>query len=264
MSKTNSIDIPEFLINTLKNAGAVTILTGAGISAESGIPTFRQAQTGLWSKYDPKDLATPEAFRTNPKLVWEWYRWRRELIYKSYPNQAHKALAKLESYFTHKQKRFTLITQNVDGLHRQAGNQEVIELHGNIMVTRCFECNTVVEEDLFTSTDKLPHCKLCNGLLRPGVVWFGENLPHGVLETAFQASNECEIFLSIGTSGIVQPAASLPMVALQNKALIIEVNPNTTPLTPFTTLSLQGTAVEIIPAITDRVIDPLTQSYSHL
>ncbi len=243
-SPTDLPSIPVELVEALRSARRVAALTGAGVSAESGVPTFREAQTGLWANYDPTELATPQAFRRNPRRVWEWYAWRRELVGRAKPNPGHLALAKLEQ----RVPNFTLITQNVDGLHRQAGSRAVIELHGNIHRTTCFDDGAVVES--WPETDQLPpRCPRCGGLLRPDVVWFGESLPRPALEAAFEAAEQCDIFLSIGTSALVQPAASLPLVALQRGAVTVEINPNSTPLTPNVTYALPNPAGQALPAL---------------
>lgn len=242
---TNSvIQIPIGLVELLRNAGSVAVLTGAGISAESGVPTFREAQNGLWSRYDPEELATPQAFRQNPKLVWEWYTWRRELVAHAAPNTGHLALVEMERRFP----EFTLITQNVDGLHQRAGSQQVIELHGNIMRSKCFDENRVVES--YSETGEIPpRCPRCGGLLRPDVVWFGERLPESALEMAWNAASTCQVFFSIGTSGIVEPAASLPYFAIDAGAAVVEVNPNPTPLTRQAAYVLAGAAGVVLPAL---------------
>ncbi|KPL08225.1 hypothetical protein AMJ86_01465 [bacterium SM23_57] len=252
MSHSCLYPIPTHIIEVLETARTIVVLTGAGISAESGIPTFRQAQTGLWAKYNPEELATPKAFRSNPKLVWQWYRWRRERITQSEPNPGHKALVKFERNLTRNARDFILITQNVDGLHQRSGSKNVIELHGNIMRTRCFDCNVENPDEISVFDEDLPRCKICDGLLRPDVVWFGESIPKEALEKAWKAANRCDVFLSIGTSGIVQPAASLPLVALKAEAAVIEVNPNPTPLTSLATFSIQGPAGMILPELITR------------
>ena len=232
------------VIEALVRARRVTILTGAGISAESGIPTFREAQTGLWAKYDPTELATPQAFKCNPKLVWEWYEWRRDLVRKAKPNPGHLALEQMEKHFP----EFTLITQNVDGLHQRAGSQNIIELHGNITRTKCFNENVVVES--WTETgDVPPPCPHCGGYLRPDVVWFGEGLPPGALSEANKAAQGADVFFSIGTSALVQPAASLPIQAHNAGATLVEINPDETPLTSYVDFVLTGPAGEILPDI---------------
>lgn len=239
--------LPE-LIEVIRSALDVVVLTGAGISAESGIPTFRDAQTGLWAKYSPEELATPQAFRRNPKLVWEWYAWRRELVAQAKPNPGHLALAELER----RMPKFTLITQNVDGLHRRAGSHNVVELHGNLNRIKCFE-----EGDIVTSwppgPEIPPRCPRCGGYLRPDVVWFGETLPPPALQAAFEAAQQCDLFFAIGTSGLVQPAASLPYEALRRGVTVVEINPDETPLTQRATYALTGPAGQILPELLSRL-----------
>ena len=215
----------------------IVALTGAGISAESGIPTFR-GKDGLWNRYDPMELATPEAFRRDPRLVWEWYDWRRQLIAKAEPNRGHLILARMERSF----KDFWLITQNVDGLHQRAGSKRVIELHGNIWKVRCLECGREYYEYRTPLEEIPPRCTECGGLLRPGVVWFGESLPTDALEEAYNLSSEADIFLVVGTSAQVYPAAELPLIAKRMGARLIEVNPEETPITPYADISLRESA----------------------
>ena len=217
----------ESLINALRDAGRVVVLTGAGVSQESGLRTFRDPQTGLWARHKPEDLASPEAFRRDPKLVWDWYAWRREAIKGVRPNRGHYALVELESRIPD----FTLVTQNVDGLHRMAGSRHLLELHGNISRVRCSECGHFVGE-WSDDSEEVPRCPICGGLLRPDVVWFGEALPRLALEQALEAARSCELFMSVGTSGMVQPAASLAYAAHNRGAALVEVNPDPTPLTP--------------------------------
>lgn len=240
---------PEALLIHAAQAKCVVVLTGAGISAESGIPTFRDAQTGLWAKFKPEDLATPRAFRKNPKLVWEWYEWRRKLVREAKPNQGHITLAAMEKFFP----EFHLITQNVDGLHQSAGSRSVIELHGNIMRTKCFSEDAVVAEWKDTG-DVPPKCPRCGGLLRPDVVWFEETLPEVEISQAFQASRHCDLFLSIGTSSAVYPAASLPQEALSSGATVVEINPQPTPFTPKASFVLNGPAGVILPEWFEKVV----------
>ncbi|MGC3958845.1 MAG: NAD-dependent deacylase [Verrucomicrobiota bacterium] len=236
--------IPSELLQKLAAAQHVTVLTGAGVSAESGVPTFRDAQTGLWTKYKPEDLATPHAFRRNPRLVWQWYERRRKLVADAKPNPAHLALAELEKLIT----RFTLITQNVDGLHQRAGSRNVIELHGNITRTKCFDEDTIVTS--WPNTDAVPpKCPRCGGLLRPDVVWFEEAMPEREMELAAAASTTCDIFLSIGTSTVVYPAASLPFEALRYGATVVEINPQPTPFTAQAHFALTGAAGVALPAL---------------
>jgi NAD-dependent deacetylase len=236
------------LLHVLRNAQHIAVLTGAGVSAESGIPTFREAQVGLWAQYRPEDLATPEAFRRNPKLVWDWYAWRRALVGKARPNPGHYALAQMQQ----RVPKLTLITQNVDGFHQLAGSVDVIELHGNITRIKCSREEIAIVH--WAETDETPpRCPRCGDLLRPDVVWFGEMLPPAALEAAALAANTCDVFFSIGTSGIVEPAASLARVALQRGAVVVEVNPTVTPLTPQASFALQGPSGEILPALVKAV-----------
>jgi NAD-dependent deacetylase len=227
----------------LLDAQSLVVFTGAGISAESGIPTFR-GQGGLWRQYRAMDLATPEAFARNPKLVWEFYNWRRELIAKAEPNPAHKALVELEKFFP----QFTLITQNVDGLHQKAGSQKIIELHGNIWWVRCTAC-PYLAEDRRVPLPLLPHCPQCGALLRPHVVWFGETLDPNVLQKTAEVVETTEVMLVIGTSAVVHPAASFIVWAKQKGVRIIEVNLEKTPVSSLTDVTLLGKAGEILPKL---------------
>lgn len=249
-----TINIPDPFIQTLRNAQSVTILTGAGISAESGIPTFRDSQTGLWAKYDPHELATPEAFDRNPALVMDWYRWRMSLVEKSKPNPGHYALAAMERHVP----RLTLITQNVDGLHARAGSRSLVELHGSIRRLRCSRCQYTLDhwpEDDHAPQQQSdqrqppPACPECGALLRLDVVWFGEMLPVSALESAIQASRTCEVFFSIGTSGVVEPAASLPYEALRGGAVVVEINPQPTPLSVHARFYFSQPAGQVLPEI---------------
>jgi len=240
--------IPTDLVVKLAAAKSVTVLTGAGVSAESGVPTFRDAQTGLWAKYSPEELATPRAFRRNPRLVWEWYECRRQLVAKAKPNPAHLALAGMEPFFPN----FHLITQNVDGLHQLAGNRNVTELHGNIMRTKCFEEGVVVAKWEETG-DVPPKCPRCGGPLRPAVVWFEEAMPEAEMETAVSATRNCQVFLSIGTSNVVYPAAGLPSEALRCGAVVVEINPHQTPFTDMATYVLAGAAGIVMPQLLDAL-----------
>jgi NAD-dependent deacetylase len=210
------------------------------------VPTFREAQTGLWARFDPQELATPEAYARDPRLVWEWYAWRRKLVEKATPNPGHEALAELER----RVPSFALITQNVDGLHRRAGSQNVIELHGNIQRSKCSREGVTVEprED---DTGVPPSCPRCGAFLRPDVVWFGETLLVGALAKAFAAARGCILFFSAGTSGLVQPAASLPLEAVRSGVVVVEVNPEETLLTRFASYALRGPAGKVLPALVE-------------
>ncbi|OQY47740.1 MAG: NAD-dependent protein deacylase [Candidatus Parabeggiatoa sp. nov. 2] len=238
--------IPAELVEELRTAQRVVVLTGAGTSAESGVPTFRDAQTGLWARYDPTELATPEAFRRNPRLVWEWYTWRRELVAKAAPNPGHLALVQMQA----RVPELTLITQNIDGLHQRAGSQQIIELHGNLARTKCADNGYLVES--WPPTEEVPpHCPRCGGLLRPDVVWFGEPLSKKTLLQAITAVRQCDLVFSVGTSSLVHPAASLPFEALEQGAKLVEINPDETPLTPHVHFVLYGKAGEILPTLVD-------------
>lgn len=242
------MDFPSDLIRLLRKVERLAVLTGAGVSQESGLRTFRDAQTGLWAQYKPEDLASPQAFARSPKLVWDWYAWRREAVKGVRPNPGHYALVEMES----KVPDFTLITQNVDGLHRFAGSKNVLELHGNIQRVRCADCGTFAET-WADDGEAVPVCERCGGLLRPDVVWFGEALPRAGLESAVQAARSCQVFFSIGTSGVVQPAASLAYAARNNGSILVEVNAESTPLTPKADFVFQGKSGEILPLLVKAV-----------
>ena len=234
------------LRDALMEAERVAVLTGAGISAESGVPTFRGAD-GLWRNHDVMQLATPEAFSRDPKLVWEFYNWRRHLISGLTFNPAHKALAELESKVPH----FTLISQNVDGLHGKAGSRNLLEIHGNLWKVRCLQCHRV-HVDESPDMGPLPRCEKCGGLLRPHVVWFGESLDSNLLQQAVQAARTAEVMLVIGTSAVVQPAASLALEAKDAGALVAEINLERTPHSDRLDFSLLGKAGEIVPRLVEN------------
>jgi len=208
------------------------------------VPTFREAQTGLWARYDPLELATPEAFARDPELVWRWYQWRRELVANAAPNAGHQALAELASLVP----RLTLVTQNVDGMHQRAGSPDVIEFHGNIFTNRCFADGRIVEAE---GDDGVPTCPDCGAHVRPGVVWFGEAIPEDALHAAFAAATDCDVFLSIGTSALVYPAAGLGDVAREAGAVTIEVNPSPTGQSDAYTASLRGNAGDVLPKLVE-------------
>lgn len=215
------------LLKLLRERVATVVLTGAGISAESGIATFRGGTGSLWDKFRPEELASADGFLANPKLVWEWYQWRRRLINEAGPNPGHLTLAEMEKELPN----FTLITQNVDNLHQRAGSREVIELHGNIHRNKCQRCAAPFP-DVDFEPERLPQCP-CGGSIRPDVVWFGEMLPEAALNLATQRSAKARLFFSIGTSAVVYPAADLPLIAKRCGAYLVEINPEETMLTPF-------------------------------
>jgi NAD-dependent deacetylase len=227
----------------LAEATSVAVLTGAGISAESGIPTFRGAG-GLWKNNKPEDMATPEAFAKDPRLVWEWYDHRRQVIAQAQPNPAHKALVQLEI----QKPRFTLITQNVDGLHDLAGSGKILKLHGDLWRLRCTICGANFPNRRVPLPKIPPHCA-CGGLARPGVVWFGEPLPEGMMKEAEHAAAAAQGFLVIGTSAVVYPAASLVPYAKQSGAKVIEINTEQTGLSATVDCALHGPAGEILPQL---------------
>jgi NAD-dependent deacetylase len=235
------------LITALKKADNILVLTGAGMSAESGVPTFRDAQTGLWAKYRPEDLATPEAFRKNPQTVWDWYEDRRNRVRHVKPHAGHSALVEMESHFA----SFLLVTQNVDSLHQQAGSSNVVELHGNIMRSICSVTGETIDDDWIDAHPGRPPASPhhARGLARPAVVWFGEALPEAAMNRAMAAASACDVCFSIGTSSLVQPAASLPFAALHAGAVVIEINPAPTSLSEVAHFSLQATAAEALTAI---------------
>jgi NAD-dependent deacetylase len=242
------MDFPPELVSYLQKADRIAVLTGAGVSQESGLRTFRDAQTGLWAQYKPEDLASPEAFARDPKLVWDWYSWRREALKSARPNPGHYALVEMEK----RVGRFTLITQNVDDLHRMAGSQSILELHGNLQRVRCSECG-VLAETWGDDSEQVPRCEKCGGMLRPHVVWFGESLPRSELEAAVEAARTCQAFFSIGTSGLVQPAASLGYAAHNRGAVVVEINLEPTPLTPKVDFFFQVKSGEVLPQLVQAV-----------
>ncbi len=242
--------IPAELVERLRDARNILVLTGSGVSAESGVPTFREAQSGLWENFDPLQLATPEAFLSDPALVWRWYRWRRELVAAVEPNPGHFAIARLESVV----EQLTLVTQNVDGLHQRAGSSDVIEYHGNLFATHCFNrCPEAAPKCPANKADSPPQCGTCGGWMRPGVVWFGEAIPPAALAAADEAAHDCDLFLSVGTSSLVWPAAGLGELAMQSGATMIEVNLDATPLTEQSHFVLRGKSGEILPELVNSI-----------
>jgi NAD-dependent deacetylase len=241
------MELPAGLIGLVRNARNILVLTGAGMSAESGVPTFRDARNGLWAKFRPEDLATPDAFRQHPGVVWDWYAERRANINRVRPHAGHIALVEMEPCFD----SLLVVTQNVDGLHQQAGSTDVVELHGNIMRSICSETAKTIDSSWIEANPGRPPVSPHHpqGLARPAVVWFGELLPAGVLERATSAALECDVCFSIGTSALVQPAASLPFIALRAGSAVIEINPTPTSLSELADFSLRATAAGALTAI---------------
>ncbi len=235
----------------LCRASRVACLTGAGVSAESGVPTFRDAQTGLWAQFDPEELASPAGFQRNPGLVWRWYMSRLAMVEQAQPNPGHQALAQLERILPH----FVLITQNVDDLHERAGSQRVIHLHGSITRFRCSQCGAPYQlQPQDREREMPPVCRLCNGWIRPDVVWFGEPLPTEALIQAWDEAGQCDVMLVVGTSGVVYPAAQLPVVAREHGAAIIDVNPEKGPTADLADIFLQGPSGVILPQLVEKTI----------
>ncbi len=239
--------IPEGLQRILATANDVVVLTGAGISAESGIPTFR-GEDGLWSKLKPEELASFDAFLSNPELVSEWYQHRRHITRESKPNAAHTALVEMEKYF----RRFTVVTQNVDNLHRRAGSKNIAELHGNIERNYCLGCRKRYDGADFDANGSF-RCSKCGGLIRPDIVWFGEMLPADQWDVAETAAATADVMFVVGTSAVVYPAAELPVTVRRSGGKIVEVNIEETPLTGFADFSLQGSASNVLSEIIDKI-----------
>lgn len=226
----------------IEDAPSLSVLTGAGVSSESGIPTFR-GEDGLWKNYSPQELASPQAFRKDPKLVWEWYEWRREIINRAIPNAGHTALSKLEE----EKEKFTLITQNIDGLHQKAGSRNIIELHGSIWELKCTNC-PVTEKNYEVPLNPLPpECGRCGSIMRPGTVWFGEIIPMSVIDKTILAIEESDVLLIIGTSGMVEPSASMGLMAKQSGKKVIEINLEPTPNSSIYDISIQAKSGEVLP-----------------
>lgn len=235
--------LSDEIIDALRKARSVVVLTGAGVSAESGVPTFR-GQEGLWRNYNPQELATPEAFNKDPTLVWEWYDWRRGLIAPLEPNPAHLAIAELEE----RSPSFLLITQNIDGLHKKGGSKQMLELHGNIWNVRCVAEGNVTENRDVPLQNIPPMCS-CGAMLRPHIVWFGESLDPHILRQSLQAIEACDFLIVAGTSAVVQPSASFPIMARERGATVLEVNMEPTPISSLVNGSLFGKAGELLPQL---------------
>ena len=244
-------DLPELL----RRARHIVVFTGAGVSAESGISTFRDDLTGLWSRFDAADLATPDAFRRDPDLVWGWYEWRRMKVLRASPNSGHEAIAAMERHVP----KLTLITQNVDDLHERAGSRSIIHLHGSLFAPRCFACarsagfpDSLPDEPEGGRRISPPKCRHCGGRVRPGVVWFGETLPQEALKQAFKAAENCEVLFSVGTSSLVNPAAEIPRVAAKAGAVVVQINPNATPLDGLAQFNLRGGSAQVLPRLIEE------------
>lgn len=240
------MDDTDVVRGWVRDARHIAVLTGAGMSAESGVPTFRDAQTGLWARFDPQELATESAFRAHPQRVWDWYAHRREMIRAVSPNAGHAALA---AFARQHPGRLTLITQNVDGLHQCAGNTDALALHGSIAEDRWLDAPRACCRPETIEAGHPPRCPVCGNLRRPAVVWFGENLPADALEAAEQAVRHCDLMLVVGTSGEVYPAAGLAFTAHQSGARVVIVNPGTTPLDAVAETCLRQTAAVCLPAL---------------
>lgn len=236
----------------IREARSIVVLTGAGMSAESGIPTFRQAQGGLWARFSPKALASPDAWRRDPALVWGWYLWRMAGVRAAEPNAGHVALAQAAN-----RREIIIVTQNVDDLHERAGSRDVLHLHGSLFAHRCFSCAQGYEDVAIPGMGDEPgyvdppRCPQCNGRIRPGVVWFGESLPKAPFQAAVTASQTCDLMLVIGTAGVVHPAAGLPALARQHGARIVEINPMETELSPLADVCLRHEAAQVLPGLFD-------------
>ncbi len=236
------------IAKAIREAERIVVFTGAGISAESGVPTFR-GKEGLWKRYRPEELATPQAFARDPKLVWEWYNWRRELIAPLQPNPGHRFVAALETLGA----QVTVVTQNIDGLHKKAGSTVIEEVHGNIWQVRCTKEGTITENTHVPLPEIPPHCPECGALLRPNVVWFGEALPQDVWMRALDAASKADLMLVIGTSAMVYPAAGLPENTLAAGGRVAEINPDPTPLSGAVTWSLRMKAGEAGRALAEEL-----------
>jgi NAD-dependent deacetylase len=242
------------LLAALRRANRIVVFTGAGVSAESGVPTFRDAQTGLWAKFDATELATSDAFKHDPALVWGWYEWRRAMVAKAKPNPAHLAIAAMAA----RVPQLALITQNVDDLHERAGSRDVLHLHGQLERSYCRDCGELWTRSGQPSPDATgtrldpPVCTACGGLVRPGVVWFGESLPEREWRASTEAASRCEVFFCVGTSSLVYPAASLTGVATDAGAVTVQINPNATDIDGAVTWSIRGLAGEVLPRVVEE------------
>ncbi len=260
--------VPTVVAEAVRSAERITVLTGAGMSAESGVPTFREAGTGLWARYDPMTLASPEAFEAEPELVWAWYAWRRLRIAAVHPNAGHRALADWSSRAgpagqagqAGRATTLDVVTQNVDDLHERAGSRVLAHLHGSLAELRCFDCGTAYDQDITWPDHQVerltpPRCA-CGGFVRPGIVWFGEPLPIEALTAAERACRAADVVLVVGTSGLVHPAAGLPVIARAAGAVTVEINPAETALTELVHHAWRATAATALPALLESVGRP--------
>jgi len=245
--------VTQELVERLSRADRLVVLTGAGVSSESGIPTFR-GTNGLWENYGAEDLATWEAFQRDPELVWRWYEYRRQMIADAAPNLAHRAIADLEETCDD----FMLVTQNVDGFHSRAGSTKPIELHGNIWRGRCTKEQTLVDLPDTPLSELPPRCESCGALVRPDVVWFGEPLPPEAYDAAYDAASDCDAMLVVGTSALIRPASSLPLVAKHGGAFVVEVNTEYTAISVLIDTTLIGRAGEVLPSLVSELADART------
>lgn len=248
--------VTEQAVDVLQKAKKVVFFTGAGISADSGIPTYREKLSGIWAGHDPRDLETAKAFRVNPALVWGWYLWRRLRVAQAKPNAAHLAVPRMANT----QRQVSVITQNIDDLHERAGSLNVVHLHGSLAMPKCFACHrsSVVSPDQSAMPDEgaliePPRCQRCNGKMRPAVVWYGEDLPPQAWKTAVHLVKDCDLLISVGTSGIVMPAASLPDLALASGASVIHVNKADVAMGEQNEFMLVGAAAEVLPMLLEKI-----------
>lgn len=243
------MELNKDFLQKLNSSKSLVFFTGAGISAESGIPTFR-GKDGIWNKLRPEELASFDAFMRNPEMVWEWYQYRRKIISETEPNPGHTAIAELSNHF----EKVSVVTQNVDNLHRRAGSKDVHELHGNIEVNYCVDCSAPYKEQIDYSSKELIKCGSCGGYIRPGVVWFGEMLPQETFERSARLAAECDICFLIGTSAVVYPAASIPLSAKQAGAYLVEINTEPTDISHFVDYSIMGKSGEVLSVILEEML----------
>ncbi len=242
------MEFNQDFLQRLNRAKSLVFFTGAGISAESGIPTFR-GKDGIWNKLKPEELASFDAFMKNPEMVWEWYQYRRKIISDTSPNPGHYAIAEFSKYFDN----VSVVTQNVDNLHKRAGSKDVYELHGNIEVNYCIDCKEPFNDTIDYSNNDLIKCSNCGGYIRPGVVWYGETLPQDIFVKSGRLASQCDMCFLVGTSAIVYPAASIPLSAKQGGAYLVEINTDKTDISHTVDYSVMGKSGEILPAILEEL-----------